>query len=167
MPQVPERVVVENATLNFRNFEGRESRFGKSDRNFGVVLDNKTAQQMQRDGWNVKFPDPREEGEERDPYIVVSVGYKIRPPRIVMVTSAGKVSLSEKQIQVLDWADIRSADVIFSPGVWEVNGKTGIKAWLKTLVVTIEEDELERKYRLNEDEAGLQTFEHDEEPTHA
>jgi hypothetical protein len=32
------------------------------------------------------------------------------------------------------------------PYAWDVNGKTGVKAYLKTLFVTIDEDALELKY---------------------
>ena len=37
-------------------------------------------------------------------------------------------------------------DLILNPYEWAVNGKTGVKAYLKSIFVTIQEDELERKY---------------------
>jgi len=146
------RIMIENAHIFRRNFTGREGMYNQpGQRNFLVSLDEKTAKEMAKDGWNVKFPEPRDEEEDvRDPYIQVNVGYKIRPPRIIMITSNNRVIMTEENVEALDWVDIGMADLIFTASEWSVNGKTGIKAWLKSLFITIEEDELERKYQINE-----------------
>lgn len=149
------RFILRDARFNFRNFSGMNSRFyvpgTEVKRNFGVILPLELAQQMLGDGWPVKFPDPRVDDEERDPYITVHLGYKIRPPRVAMKTSTGTITLDQDHVEVLDWADIRQAHVIANMGHWtmETTGKTGNKAWLKTLVVIIEEDELEIEFGLN------------------
>lgn len=146
------RIMIENAHIFRRNFTGREGMYNQAgQRNFLVSLDEKTAKEMAKDGWNVKFPEARDEEEDvRDPYIQINVGYKIRPPRIVMITSTGRVIMTEDTVEALDWVDIDTADLIFTASEWSVNGKSGIKAWLKSLFVTIEEDELERKYQIND-----------------
>lgn len=144
--------MIEDAELIFRNFEGREGLYNtKGSRNFAVKLTEDMAQKMLSDGWNVKWPKPGDEAEEdtRSPYIQIQVGYKIRPPHIVMITSTARTSLTEDNVEVLDWANIETADLIAVASKWEVNGKTGIKAYLKSLFVTIEEDALERKYAMN------------------
>lgn len=143
--------MVEDAQIIFRNFEGKEGQYNRAgDRNFAVILDHEHATQMLEDGWNVKYLEPREEGDDPTPYIQVSVRFDIRPPRIMMLTSASRTQLNEDSVEVLDWADIETADLIARAYEWNVNGKTGIKAYLQSLFVTIREDELERKYAVHE-----------------
>jgi len=147
--------MVENATLIFRNFSGKEGQYNREgDRNFAVILDPDTAEKMLADGWNVRSLGAREEGDEDTPYIQVSVSFKNRPPRIVMITSNARTTLDEAAVEVLDWAEIRVADLIARGYEWNVNGKTGTKAYLQSLFVTIEEDALERKYATYGDDLG-------------
>lgn len=146
--------MIENAQIIFRNFEGKEGQYNRSgDRNFAVIIpDEKTAQKMLKDNWNVRYLKAREEGEEDTPYIQVAVSYKNRPPRIVMMTSKARTNITEDNVEVLDWADIKSSDLICRAYEWDVNGKTGVKAYLQSLFVTIEEDYLEQKYASNDTE---------------
>jgi hypothetical protein len=112
-------------------------------------LDDKIAEAMATDGWNVKWLKPREEDEDEisQAYLPVSLNFgKGRPPRVVMITSRGRTNLDENMVELLDWADITNVDLIVRPYEWTVSGKSGIKAYLQSIYVTIEEDELERKY---------------------
>ena len=92
----------------------------------------------------------REEGEPDTPYIQVAVNFKNRPPRVVMITSTARTNLGEDSIEVLDWAEFATVDLICRGYEWDVNGKSGTKAYLQSLFVTIEEDALERKYAIND-----------------
>jgi hypothetical protein len=140
-------VMMEDVRIIFRNFAGKEGMYNREgDRNFAVLLDEDVAQAMAADGWNVKWLKPREEGDEEQAYLQVSVNFRGRPPRIVMITSRGRTTLGENEVELLDWADIRQTDLIIRPYEWAVNGKTGIKAYLQSIFVTIEEDALELKY---------------------
>ena len=152
MPRVEEPVLMEEVTLIFRNFAGVEGPFNSDgDRNFGVLLDHETAEKMQADGWNIKVLKPREEDEGSEdempqPWLPVFVSYKVRPPKITLVTSGGRTLLGESQVEILDGVDILNTDLIVRPYNWEVAGKTGIKAMVKSMYVTIEEDPLDKKY---------------------
>jgi hypothetical protein len=118
----------------------------EGDRNFAVLLDDDVAEKMVEDGWNIKRLKPREEGDPQQPYLQVSVSFKGRPPRIVIITSRGRTALSEDECEILDWVDIEMVDLIVRPYEWVVNGKTGIKAYLQSIFVVIREDPLELKY---------------------
>ena len=143
-------VLMEGVRLIFRNFAGKEGKYNAAgDRNFGVVLDDKTAEDMLADGWNVKYLKPREEDEDETPtpWLPVAIGFgKGRPPRVVVITSRGRTNLDEESVEMLDWAEITNVDMIVRPYHYEVRGDTGIKAYVQSIYVTIEEDELEKKY---------------------
>lgn len=145
-------VQIDDAKIIFRNFAGKEGLMNdKGDRNFCVILDPDTAEIMAKDGWNIKTTKEREEGEEiieGVPFVPVKVNFKNFPPRIVVITASNGVrtNIYENSVETLDYADIKKVDLIMRGYSWAVGGKTGIKAYLKTMFVTINEDELERRY---------------------
>lgn len=140
--------MVENATIIFRNFGGAPTKFnpigGKKE--FSVILDPEVAEQMAADGWNIKTLAARDEGDEETPFVTVTVNYGFKPPRIVLISSSGRTNIDEGAVSSLDWVDIKTVDIIARGYEWEVNGKVGVKAYLKTMFMTIDEDALEMKY---------------------
>lgn len=161
MARNEQMVMIEDAQLIFLNFEGKEDDYNRAgNRNFSVKLDPETAADLEDEGWNVKTLKAREEGDVPQPYITVNVGYKVRPPKIVLVTSKNRTMLHEDDVAMLDWADIEKVDLIFTPYHWTVGANTGIKAYLKTMFVWINEDPLELKYAdMMASDAEGETFE--------
>lgn len=154
-------VTIENVQLIFKNFSGRTDQFNAQGlRKFSVVLPEDVARDMENDGWNIKWPkvnpDYAEDGP-RPPHIAVVASYRLFSPQVTVIIGNRRVNYTEDMLDLLDTADIISADVVLQPSNYEMNGTTGVKAYLKKLYVTIEEDELERKYsHLNE--AGAQAL---------
>jgi hypothetical protein len=146
----PIQVTIEDAELIFRNFKGEAGMYNEEgQRSFAVIIDPEVAQEMMADGWNVKRLRPREEdGEEVEGayYVSVSVSYKMRPPHIVLINSRARTVINEDSVETLDWVDIKTVDLTINGSHWSNNNGSGIKAYLKAMYLTIEEDALALKY---------------------
>ena len=144
---VNKNIVIENARIGFRNFSGKEGKFNPAGRrNFCVFLDSDLARTLEGDGWNIRWLQPRDDEDEEQAYLQVAVSFDNIPPKMILVSSNGKSQLDEESISILDWAEIENVDLIIRPYNWDVNGKSGVKAYVKSMYVTLVEDEFEHKY---------------------
>lgn len=155
MSYITDNLKFENCQVMFKNFSGQNDKFNTSGElhDFAVKIEDPVfAQQLIDDGWNVKQLAPRNEEEEMHPtyFLKVKVDFRIRPPKIVAICGRKQTLLTEDTMECLDYQIITNADVIVSPYNWEVNGKTGVKGYLKTGYFVLEEDEFADKYASEE-----------------
>lgn len=144
---------LEGVRIGFRNFEGKEGKFNKAgDRSFAIFLeDHRLAEDLLKEGWNIKFPREQEEPSDpdepsRDPWLQVSVGFEYYPPSVFLISDGNPTRIGEDEIAMLDWAEIENVDVVLRPYSWTVNRNTGIKAYLKAGYFSIIQDEFAKKY---------------------
>lgn len=152
-------ITFENSRLIFKNFSGEPTKLNRAGgvRGFNLVLSEEEYESMLRDGWNVKRRDPREEGDDPLFHLPVKVSFGGRPPTIVLITSSGRTFLDEETVGILDKQIAVNVDLIIRPYHWDVNGTTGVSAYLQTMYFTMEEDDLQRKYGLVEAVLPTQT----------
>ena len=142
-----EKLKIENAKICSKNFSGRPGDYNKSGiRSFSIQFDEEDALELIDAGWNISRRPGKEAGDPDRFFLNVTVRFGNIPPKIVLVTSKNKTVLTEETVGTLDGTYIVNADIVLNKRYWEVNGKSGYKAYLKTGYFTIEEDEFAEKY---------------------
>lgn len=142
------KLVIDNARLIFKNFSGKGDNYNREgDRNFAVIIDDPNAAEgLANAGWNVRPLISKDPDEEPTHYIKVKVSFKVRAPKVRLLSNHKQVFLNENTISSLDFAKIEECGVVISPYMWEVNGKHGISAYLDSMYAKIEDDPFADKY---------------------
>lgn len=154
-------LVLENAKILFCNFSGRERQYNDAGKkNFNVVIDEATAKDLLRDGWNVKeyVRNRGTEDEEIIHHLQVKVEFEpknpyFKPPKVVVIRGEGdneiRKSLNKLTINQLDWMKIRHVHCVIHPSQWD-DGK--YSAYCVTLYAYVEGNPIEEKYGYVDDE---------------
>lgn len=159
MNERPQNLIIENGQLMggpYKNFSGKGTQKNpEGKRNFCILIDPELVDTLNAEGWNVKFTKPRNEEFEPQPYLKVNVSYAFKPPVIKVITSKSRkvTNITERTIDMLDWAEIESVDVNINPSskTYENgDGREIYSAYLQSMNVVIAEDPIANKY--SEDE---------------
>lgn len=147
-----ERILeIPNAHIFYRNFSGVEKKYNPAgNRNFCVEIPEDTMvddvplyQVLLEEGWNVRLMPPCNEGDAPMHYIQVNVSYKNIPPNIWMIAGRRKTRLDEGSVDSLDYAEIKTVDLVINPYNWEPGR---VKAYLKTMYIEIVQDAFADKW---------------------
>lgn len=146
------RLSFRDCELRWMNLRGLPTKYNEAGgvRTFNVVLeDQKMIDELIQDGWNIKA---RERDDGSVLYTLpVEARYNHIPPQIWMITSHGRTLLDEFTVGQLDYADIVKVDLIVNGREWG-DGEKHVKAFCRSMYVTIEEDEFASEYLYDDDE---------------
>lgn len=145
-------VQIDNCRIIYRNFSGEPSQYNRAgERNFSVLIDDEEiAQALINEGWNVKIKPPREEGDTPFMSLPVKVKFNNNSPKVYLKTGNIVNKLDENCISLLDTVDIVNVDMDIRPYNWEVNGKTGRSAYLRSICVTQDVDRFAKQFEMEE-----------------
>lgn len=137
-------LTIRDAKIIFRNFAGKGSQFNpEGRRNFSVVIEDEgLISALTSDGWLVKPLKKRDEDESQKYHLPVTVSYAKIKPTIVLISGQNQKHLDESDINMLDWTRLIKVDLTINPSHYKNPTREGIKAYLKTMVAYMEEDEL-------------------------
>lgn len=146
--------VFEGVQIIFKNFSGQKSQYNPlGARGFSVLIENENeAKELKKEGWNIKgLAEKDETGKKTDKitawHLPCAIRYDKKPPKIYLITSNGKTLLDEQSIGMIDGSEILNVDLIVNPSRYSgATIGTGVKAYVKSMYVTIREDALMHKY---------------------
>lgn len=149
---INQNLELENCTLgrgSYRNFAGEKSTYNPNGkRTFVVLLDPDLGRQLEEEGWHIRWRDPRDEDDDPVALLTVECRFGDYPPRIMLISGNNRTMLDESNIAILDTADIARCDLIVRPYNWTMpNGSSGTKAYVKSMYVTLQDDDFGGRYR--------------------
>ena len=138
--------------LYFRNFRGINE-YNPKDRRptIGIKLTEELAEQMDKEGWYVRWTKVRDDAPEDIqpiPWLKVTINMDSeRPPQVNMILGKTVTALTKETIATLDAASIDHLTVKVRAYDWDDSGKYGAAAYLVGMNVYCEEDDLESELR--------------------
>lgn len=139
---------IEGAMIIWKNFSGERDKFNPGKRGFSVVIDDTVmADELRREGWNVKDRPLQEGADDSEQEWTLPVKLNMnRYTQVWLIVGNHKTLLDEDTVSQLDVVDIVNCDISIRPYEWEMNGRTGITAYVDSMYVTIRENKFAEKY---------------------
>lgn len=159
-PKRPDPIVIEGAVIKFKNFSGEPKQYNPAgQRNFVLCLPDDLAQQLQAEGWNVKWKPGRQPEDPDEAHLTVKAKFKEpgddrgQDPIAYLIQGRRKLALDGRTVGILDRLAPLNIDLIVRPYAWDINGNVGITAYLDEIYYTAVEG-LSSKYADYEEVRG-------------
>ena len=146
---------IDGRDIIFKNFEGRGDKFNREgDRNFSLRFrDPALADEVAKDGWNVRIKPARDEDEDDFMRLPIKVKFTDYGPKVYLWSGDNRVELDEESVGCLDNIEIDHVNMDVRPYNWTVNGRDGRTAYLQVLEVFQRTNRFEERYnRMRRDE---------------
>lgn len=139
---------IEGAMIIWKNFSGERDKFNPGKRGFSVVIDDTVmADELRQEGWNIKDRPLPEGADDSEQGWTLPVKLNMnRYTQVWLIVGNHKTLLDEDTVSQLDVVDIVNCDISIRPYEWEMNGRTGITAYVDSMYVTIRENKFAEKY---------------------
>ena len=139
---------IEGAMIIWKNFSGERDKFNPGKRGFSVVIDDTVmADELRQEGLNVKDRPLQEGADDSEQEWTLPVKLNMnRYTQVWLIVGNHKTLLDEDTVSQLDVVDIVNCDISIRPYEWEMNGRTGITAYVDSMYVTIRENKFAEKY---------------------
>lgn len=134
---------IEDARIIWPNFSGEATKFTRpGEQFFTLVIPTVEMYQALKDDvneygvpWNMKYSEPREDGE--DPFIRMKVKVKFNGfgPKVYLQSGERTVELDEESIKCLDNMVLSKIDMYIRPFDGEANGQPYRAAYLQSMHV--------------------------------
>ena len=146
---------LDDATILWPNFSGHGSKYNaEGSRNFNVSFDGVDRDVIdelkEKYGWNIRVKPHKDDPDKDYVTMKVNVGYKYKPPQIILYTGKRAKELTERNVGKLDDIDIERVCMDIRPKEWE----KGITAYLQSMRVWQREsrfDKYDEEYDFNDD----------------
>jgi hypothetical protein len=146
---------IENAEFVYRqNFAGiaRPPYDEAGDHYFNVKVDPNIAEALKNDGWNIAYTKPGKDAPPEvvnefipEPFLKVAIGFKFRPPTVILIRNGNPTLITEKTIGALDSTEFTKVDCVIRARRHEMQGG-GYKAWLAEFYGHVNMSEIGAKY---------------------
>jgi hypothetical protein len=134
---VIKHLVLNDVTLIFRNFSGKENTYNpEGNRNFAILLDKDEAEKLKKLGWNVRYIMSNNDGDDEQGILGISVNFQVGAPKFFKILNGERIPMGLDDLKDLDFFSLKDVNLIVFPYEWTVGERHGVKAYLDSITVT-------------------------------